>query len=115
MGGTMRLGSRATIIKDAETLAQKIYGGKPVIYERHRHRYEVNAACVGAIESRGLRFSGQDDRGQRMELCELRGHPYFVACQFHPEFKSRPAQPGPLFLGLVLAATGRLEKRLVED
>jgi len=115
MGGTMRLGSRATIIRDPQSLSCRLYGGKPVIYERHRHRYEVSAPCVPAMEQRGLHFAGQDDRGQRMELCELRGHPFFVACQFHPEFKSRPAQPGPLFLGLVLAATGRLEKRLAND
>jgi len=115
MGGTMRLGSRATIIRDSDSLACRLYGGRPVIYERHRHRYEVCAACVPAMEQRGLHFAGQDDRGQRMELCELRGHPFFVACQFHPEFTSRPAQPNPLFLGLVLAAAGRLEQRLVAD
>merc|ERR1719323_1576218 len=115
MGGTMRLGSRATIIRDPESLACRLYGGRPVIYERHRHRYEVRASCVPAMERRGLHFAGQDGRGQRMELCELRGHPFFVACQFHPEFTSRPARPSPLFLGLLLAAKGRLEKRLDAD
>eukprot|EP00747_Dinoflagellata_sp_TGD_P163533 gnl/TRDRNA2_/TRDRNA2_182293_c0_seq1.p1 gnl/TRDRNA2_/TRDRNA2_182293_c0~~gnl/TRDRNA2_/TRDRNA2_182293_c0_seq1.p1 ORF type:complete len:638 (+),score=112.44 gnl/TRDRNA2_/TRDRNA2_182293_c0_seq1:58-1971(+) len=115
MGGTMRLGSRATIIKDPEALTQKLYGGRPVLYERHRHRYEVNKACVPALESLGLKFTGQDDRGQRMELCELEGHPYYVACQFHPEFKSRPATPSPLFLGLLLASKGLLEERLKAD
>jgi len=115
MGGTMRLGSRATIIHDPSALSCKLYGGSPVIYERHRHRYEVNASCVPMMEKHGLHFAGQDDRGQRMELCELRGHPFFIACQFHPEFKSRPARPGPLFLGLVLAAQGKLEQRLEAD
>jgi len=115
MGGTMRLGSRATIIRDRDSLACRVYGGKPVIYERHRHRYEVNASCVAAMEARGLRFVGQDDRGQRMEVCELQGHPFYVACQFHPEFQSTPAHPAPLFLGLVLAAAGRLEERLESD
>ncbi|CAE8642965.1 unnamed protein product [Polarella glacialis] len=115
MGGTMRLGSRATIIRNPQSLACKLYGGKPVIHERHRHRYEVTASCVPAFEAKGLQFTGQDDRAQRMELCELRDHPFFVACQFHPEFQSRPAKPGPLFLGLVLAATGQLEKRLEAD
>jgi CTP synthase len=115
MGGTMRLGSRATIIRDTSSMACRIYGGKPVIYERHRHRYEVNAANVGAFEERGLRFAGQDDRGQRMELCELPGHPFYLACQFHPEFQSRPAAPAPLFSGLVLAAAGRLKERLSAD
>merc|ERR1712032_413891 len=115
MGGTMRLGSRATIIRDRNALACRIYGGQSVIYERHRHRYEVNAACVPALEARGMRFAGQDDRAQRMELCELPDHPYFLACQFHPEFKSRPTQPAPLFLGLLLAAKGALEERLKAD
>jgi len=115
MGGTMRLGSRATIMQDTKSLACRLYGGRPVIYERHRHRYEVSAACVGAMESKGLQFVGQDDRRQRMELVELKDHPFFLACQFHPEFQSRPSQPGPLFLGLVLASKGRLEKRLDAD
>merc|ERR1712151_200470 len=108
MGGTMRLGSRATIIRDPESLACMIYG-------RHRHRYEVNASCVPMLEARGMRFAGQDDRGQRMELCEMREHPFYLACQFHPEFQSRPARPAPLFLGLILAAKGCLEKRLATD
>lgn len=115
MGGTMRLGSRATIIRDPNTQAHKVYGGSPVIYERHRHRYEVNASCVPAFEARGMHFTGQDDRAQRMELCEVEGHPYFLACQFHPEYKSRPSRPAPLFLGLVLAAAGRFEERLKAD
>jgi len=114
-GTTMRLGSRATVLKDQDSLCARIYAGKSVIYERHRHRYEVNAACVPALESRGLRFTGQDDRGQRMQVCELRGHPFYFGCQFHPEFLSRPAQPSPPILGLVLAAAGRLEKRLEDD
>lgn len=115
LGGTMRLGSRATIIRDPSSLACRIYGGSPVIYERHRHRFEVNAAFVPAFEAKGLKFAGQDDRAQRMELCELQGHPFFLACQFHPEFKSRPAMPAPTFLGLVLAAKGQLDKRMEAD
>jgi CTP synthase len=115
LGGTMRLGSRATILRDSTSLAQKIYGGKPVIYERHRHRYEVNKACVPAFESEGLLFTGQDDRAQRMEICEVAGHPFFMACQFHPEFKTSPGCPSPLFLGLLLAASGQLEARLAAD
>ncbi len=76
--------------------------------ERHRHRYEVNPTMIGAFEERGLRFVGKDETGQRMEIVELAGHPYFVASQFHPEFKSRPGKASPLFLGLILAATGVL-------
>jgi CTP synthase len=115
MGGTMRLGSRATIIRNSKSLAAQIYEGKPVIYERHRHRYEVNKACVPAFESEGLLFTGQDDRQQRMEICEIRDHPYYIACQFHPEFKTSPGRPAPLFLGLILAASGRLRERLQMD
>lgn len=70
------------------------------IDERHRHRYEVNPTLVGQLESEGLRFVGKDDTGQRMEVVELNGHPFFVAAQFHPEFKSRPGRPSPLFLVL---------------
>eukprot|EP00927_Polykrikos_kofoidii_P055305 TRINITY_DN49575_c0_g1_i1.p1 TRINITY_DN49575_c0_g1~~TRINITY_DN49575_c0_g1_i1.p1 ORF type:complete len:625 (-),score=109.13 TRINITY_DN49575_c0_g1_i1:99-1973(-) len=115
MGGTMRLGSRATIVKDPRSLGCKLYAGSPVVYERHRHRYEVNSACVPALEAAGMKFSGQDDRGQRMEMCEIPDHPFFFACQYHPEFKSRPAEPSSPFLGLVLAAAGQLEQRLVDD
>mmetsp|Transcript_75471 Transcript_75471/g.209665 ORF Transcript_75471/g.209665 Transcript_75471/m.209665 type:complete len:642 (+) Transcript_75471:63-1988(+) len=115
MGGTMRLGSRATIVQDANSLGCKLYGGVSVVHERHRHRYEVNASIVPALEAAGMRFSGQDDRGQRMEMCEIPDHPFFFACQYHPEFKSRPATPSPPFLGLVLAAAGTFEQRLKED
>lgn len=115
MGGTMRLGSRATIIRDSKSLAHQLYEGKPVIYERHRHRYEVNKACVPAFESEGLIFTGQDDRAQRMEIFEIASHPFYIACQFHPEFKTSPARPAPLFLGLVLAASGRLRERIQMD
>jgi CTP synthase len=115
MGGTMRLGSRATIIRDSNSLARKVYGGMTVIYERHRHRYEVNKACVPAFETAGLCFSGQDDKAQRMEICEVPSHPFFIACQFHPEFKTSPGRPAPLFLSLILAASGRFEERVRAD
>ncbi|CAD7959667.1 unnamed protein product [Amoebophrya sp. A120] len=112
MGGTMRLGSRCTIIKDQSSLASKIYGGEPVVYERHRHRYEVNTAYRPALEAKGFYFSGQDERGVRMEICEHQDHPFFVGVQFHPEMKSRPNRPSPVFLAFVLASDGRLEERL---
>lgn len=76
MGGTMRLGNRATIIRDPNSIAFRLYGNTPVIYERHRHRYEVNSLYVQAMEAKGLRFVGQDERGQRMEIAELANHPY---------------------------------------
>lgn len=117
MGGTMRLGNRVTIIRDQESLAGKLYGKQPVVYERHRHRYEVNPAMVPALEAKGLRFTGQDERGQRMEIVELSqaDHPFFLATQFHPEFRSRPMVPSPPFLGFVLASSRRLKDRLDAD
>eukprot|EP00451_Oxyrrhis_marina_P004006 CAMPEP_0204270152 /NCGR_PEP_ID=MMETSP0468-20130131/18311_1 /ASSEMBLY_ACC=CAM_ASM_000383 /TAXON_ID=2969 /ORGANISM="Oxyrrhis marina" /LENGTH=603 /DNA_ID=CAMNT_0051245645 /DNA_START=43 /DNA_END=1854 /DNA_ORIENTATION=- len=115
-GGTMRLGSRVTIIKSNQCLAYKLYGSQgQVIYERHRHRYEVNPAVVASLESKGLRFTGQDERGSRMEIAELPDHPFYIGVQFHPEFKSRPARPSPPFLGLVLASAGILQTRLEHD
>lgn len=112
VGGTMRLGKRATIIRDSSSLAAKIYDGRAVVDERHRHRYEVNPAMVKAMEAKGLKFVGQDERGQRMEIAELEGHPFFFCVQYHPEFSSRPLKPSPPFLALVLAAAGRLQERL---
>jgi len=105
MGGTMRLGARETILKDGST-ARKLYG-KEKVMERHRHRYEVNPALVPKLEEAGLQFVGRntDASGERMEIVELSDdvHPYFVACQFHPEFTSRPELPNALFLGLLQA------------
>mmetsp|Transcript_43440 Transcript_43440/g.93060 ORF Transcript_43440/g.93060 Transcript_43440/m.93060 type:complete len:599 (-) Transcript_43440:76-1872(-) len=114
-GGTMRLGSRATLIADEASLAYRLYGGHPTIYERHRHRYEVNPQCVPALESKNLKFSGKDERGQRMQICELRHHSFFFCTQFHPEFRSRPASPSPPFLALILASAKRLEARFREE
>eukprot|EP00743_Colponemidia_sp_Colp-15_P003000 GILK01003243.1.p1 GENE.GILK01003243.1~~GILK01003243.1.p1 ORF type:complete len:570 (+),score=98.15 GILK01003243.1:52-1761(+) len=114
MGGTMRLGSRLTIIKNKSSLGCKLYGGKTSIYERHRHRYEVNPDKVAELEAAGLKFSGIDERAQRMEILELEDHPFYFATQFHPEFKSRPNRPSPPFLGFILAASKQLEQRIEE-
>ena len=88
MGGTMRLGARETVLKDGSR-ARQLYG-KEKVMERHRHRYEVNPALVPRLEEAGLEFVGRntDKSGERMEIVELshQKHPYFVACQFHPEF-----------------------------
>mmetsp|Transcript_7188 Transcript_7188/g.5965 ORF Transcript_7188/g.5965 Transcript_7188/m.5965 type:complete len:126 (+) Transcript_7188:3-380(+) len=111
----MRLGSRVTIIKDPDSLAYKLYGGQPVIYERHRHRYEVNPQLVPQMEAAGMRFVGIDERGQRMEIAEIPSLDFFVCTQFHPEFKSRPMRPSPPFLGFVLASSGKLSARLDAD
>ena len=106
MGGTMRLGSRETVLKEG-SLARSLYDMEMVL-ERHRHRYEVNPALVPDLEAAGLQFVGRntDSSGERMEVIELdtNSHPYFVAAQFHPEFTSRPEKPNPLFWGLLKAS-----------
>lgn len=106
MGGTMRLGERKTIIKNEDCLAAWLYG-TTVIYERHRHRYEVNPEVVSRLEKEDdIRFVGMDETGTRMEILELEKHPFFLGTQYHPEFKSRPGRPSPPFVGLIMAAAG---------
>jgi len=112
MGGTMRLGSRKTMLQKVDCITAKLYQQEQFIEERHRHRYEVNPEMVPQLEEQGLRFVGIDESGDRMEVVELQGHPFYVGAQFHPEFKSRPRKPSPLFLGLCLAAAGRLDNFL---
>ncbi|MFP4197762.1 MAG: glutamine hydrolyzing CTP synthase, partial [Methanomassiliicoccales archaeon] len=102
MGATMRLGAQPVVVNEGSIL-HSLYG-KERIMERHRHRYEVNPNYIDRMESAGWRFSGSSPDGVRMEIGELEGHPYFLASQFHPEFKSRPCRPSPLHLGLVRAA-----------
>jgi len=94
-GGTMRLGAWPCHLM-AESLARKAYGEND-IQERHRHRYEVNNRYRETLAAKGLKFSGISPDGQLVEMIELPGHPWFVACQFHPEFKSRPLNAHPLF------------------
>ncbi|KAG6496942.1 hypothetical protein ZIOFF_044822 [Zingiber officinale] len=112
MGSTMRLGTRRTFIKEPDCITSKLYKGAAYVDERHRHRYEVNPNYLGKLSSTGLEFVGNDESGTRMEVLELRDHPYYIGVQFHPEFKSRPAKPSALFLGLILAATGQLQSYL---
>ena len=103
-GGTMRLGAYPCVIEPG-TLAAKLYKSTK-ISERHRHRYELSYDSEGrrALERAGLKVSGTSPDGKLVEIVELPGHPYFIACQFHPEFKSRPTEPHPLFEGLVRSA-----------
>lgn len=98
-GGTMRLGRFPCNIRKG-SLASKVYG-EDLIHERHRHRYEVNNDFREKLEKAGLSFSGLSPDERLVEMIELPGHPYFIACQFHPELKSRPDNPHPLFVGLV--------------
>ena len=91
-------------MKDNESLSFKLYGGNPVVYERHRHRYEVNPDVFKALEGGGMAISGRSPDGALAEMIELAAHPYFVACQFHPEFKSRPLNAHPLFRAFIKAA-----------
>src|SRR2546425_69668 len=102
MGATMRLGAHEIDVDPNSTTA-KLYGAT-TIYERHRHRYEINPAYIPKLEDAGLRYVGRSDDGRRMEVLELKGHRYFVASQFHPELRSRPLRPSPIHLGLVRAA-----------
>ncbi|EFJ27006.1 hypothetical protein SELMODRAFT_96554 [Selaginella moellendorffii] len=98
-GGTMRLGVRRTFFQTPNCLTSKLYGNESFVDERHRHRYEVNPELVDRLEEAGLTFVGKDETGRRMEIVELPEHKYFVGVQFHPEFKSRPGKPSPVFLG----------------
>ncbi|MFB6172786.1 MAG: CTP synthase [Haloarculaceae archaeon] len=110
LGGTMRLGAHETQISPG-TLAADLYEDT-VCTERHRHRYEVNPEYIEELESAGLVFSGR--AGNRMEILELPGHPYFVGTQFHPEFRSRPGRASPPFVGLLAAVLDRTDARSEE-
>lgn len=102
IGGTLRLGSYPCILAK-DSLAYQLYGNE-TIHERHRHRYEVNNDFRDALVAGGLRLSGISPDGRIVEMCEIPSHPFFVATQAHPEFKSRPNRPHPLFKGFVEAA-----------
>src|SRR3954452_20244957 len=111
-GGTMRLGLYPARLtpgsKDAEA------AGQEVIYERHRHRFEVNNQYRATLEGAGMLLSGQSPDGRLVEIVELQDHPWFVASQFHPEFRSRPERPHPLFDGFVASAIAVQEGRTPE-
>jgi CTP synthase len=109
LGGTMRLGAQAVEIAD-DTRAREAYG-EAVVHERHRHRYEVNNHYRPGLVEAGLVVSGTFQEGRLVEIVELPDHPWFVASQFHPEFKSRPTRPAPLFRDFVGAACARAAER----
>ena len=110
LGGTMRLGAQAVELAEG-TRTREVYGDEPVISERHRHRYEVNNAYRQQLVDGGLVVSGTFQEGRLVEIVELPDHPWFVASQFHPEFKSRPTRPAPLFREFVAAALDRARTR----
>ncbi|XP_078492571.1 CTP synthase 2 isoform X2 [Ciona intestinalis] len=110
MGGTMRLGQRRTVFQTEDSILRKLYNQPHnFVDERHRHRYEINPTYIHLYEEKGFMFVGHDVEGLRMEIMELKDHPYFVGVQFHPEFLSRPIQPSPPYLGLLLASCNKLE------
>jgi len=110
LGGTMRLGLSPVKIGEG-TLAHAAYG-EELIYERHRHRYEFNNHFRELIRARGLVFSGTTPDGRLVEITEYHDHPWFVASQFHPEFKSRPNRPHPLFKQFIIASLQKQSKEI---
>jgi CTP synthase len=110
LGGTMRLGAYPAMLSRGSQVSQ-IYGGVTEISERHRHRYEVNTGYRGRLEQHGMRFSGMSPDGLLPEMIEYEDHPWFIGVQFHPELKSRPFEPHPLFSSFIGAAVD--QSRLV--
>lgn len=106
MGGTMRLGVYPCHLKP-NTKAGDVYGDQHLVMERHRHRFELNNAFRNLLTGAGMIFSGMSPGDKLVEIAELADHPWMVGCQFHPEFKSRPNRPHPLFLGFLKAAVER--------
>jgi len=109
MGGTMRLGAYPCQLTEG-TLAALTYG-VPEISERHRHRYEVNQKYLQQLQEGGLQVAGMSPDGKFVEMVELKDHPWFLGCQFHPEYKSKPTEPHPLFVSYIKAALGERRRR----
>ena len=102
LGGTMRLGAYPAQLAEGSKV-REIYG-TDLVYERHRHRYEINVAYREDIEAAGLKFAGMSPDGRLPEIVELEDHPWYIGVQFHPELKSRPMAPHPLFKSFIAAA-----------
>jgi CTP synthase len=109
LGGTMRLGAWRCVLKPG-SLAHRAYQA-PEISERHRHRYEFNREFEEILTSRGLRLTGETPEGTYVEICEIENHPHYLGCQFHPEFKSKPLEPHPLFRAFVTASYANRTKQ----
>ena len=112
LGGTMRLGQYPCTLVRKSSKTSKLFGGADVVQERHRHRYEFNREYQKRLEDNGLRITGESPDGSYVEICEVPGHPWFLGCQFHPEFKSKPLEPHPLFSAFVQASHANRQKRL---
>jgi CTP synthase len=110
LGGTMRLGAWPCVLKEG-SFAHQAYGATE-ISERHRHRFEFNREFEDALTSKGLKITGETPDGTYVEICEIEDHPYFLGCQFHPEFKSKPLEPHPLFSAFVAAAKKHRKHRV---
>jgi CTP synthase len=110
LGGTMRLGAYECILEEGSH-AHRAYGTTR-ISERHRHRYEFNREYEPVLTAHGLRLTGRTPDGVYVEICELPDHPWYLGCQFHPEFKSRPLEPHPLFKAFIGAAAAHRRTRL---
>ncbi|REJ79859.1 MAG: CTP synthase [Acidobacteria bacterium] len=110
LGGTMRLGSYPCVLQP-DTRAREIYG-QPLIHERHRHRYEVNQKYLGRLREGGLVISGLSPDGKFVEMVELSDHPWYLGCQFHPEYKSKLTAPHPLFVSYIAAALEEKKRRV---
>ncbi|HWM94693.1 MAG TPA: CTP synthase [Thermoanaerobaculia bacterium] len=110
MGGTMRLGAYPCRLQEG-SLARRIYGGAAEISERHRHRYEVNQKYLSTLKEHGLTISGLSPDGKFVEMVEISDHPWFLGCQFHPEYKSKPTEPHPLFVSYIAAALAEQQRR----
>jgi CTP synthase len=110
MGGTMRLGAWDCILQPG-SLAARAYGGATKISERHRHRYEFNREYEALLSGAGLRISGATPDSTYVEIVELPNHPFFLGCQFHPEFKSKPLEPHPLFREFITASYKRRQNK----
>ncbi|MBV9611275.1 MAG: gamma-glutamyl-gamma-aminobutyrate hydrolase family protein, partial [Acidobacteriaceae bacterium] len=110
LGGTMRLGAYPCQLAEG-SFAEQAYGAS-LISERHRHRYEFNREFEDTLVKHGMRLSGQTPDGVYVEICEVADHPWYLGCQFHPEFKSKPLEPHPLFTAFLGAALEYKESRL---
>ena len=113
MGGTMRLGAYPCRLAEG-SLARRIYGGASEIRERHRHRYEVNQKYLATLKEHGLTISGLSPDGKFVEMIEITDHPWYLGCQFHPEYKSKPTEPHPLFVSFIEAALVEQTRRAGE-